>query len=263
MKLTHLTDAALLNDTKLLSQKERTLTTQILWHLREIDQRKLYADLKYSSMWDYATKELGYSDGTAFRRISAARALGAMPELEDKLHTGSLNLTAIATVLKEFQGVSTETKREVFAAIENKTSSQAKEIIREKSGQPKSKTTIEVDDETIDLLRELKALQPHKTDVLKDALKAAIDKAKQQKFKSLKATHLQLEVKPSTRGVQRKIFSKASHHCQNCGSRHTLEIDHIHPKALGGTNGASNLRILCRNCNQRAGIKAGLAMRPR
>ncbi len=85
MKLTHLTDQSLLKDTKSLAQKERSLRIQILWHLREIDRRKLYADLKYSSLWEYATQELGYSEGTAFRRITAARALGAMPELATKL----------------------------------------------------------------------------------------------------------------------------------------------------------------------------------
>ena len=261
MKLTHLTDQTLLKDTKSLAQKECSLKIQILWHLREIDRRKLYADLKYSSLWEYATKELGYSEGTAFRRITAARALGAMPELATKLHEGGLNLTAVATVLKEFKGDSTEKKREVFAAIENKTPAETKEIIREISGKAKSKITIEVDEETLALMKELKSLQPHKEDAMKDALKEAVEKAKQQKFKTLKKpNNLQMEVKPSARGVQRDVYAKASHQCQNCGSQHALEIDHRQPRALGGSSYPLNLRVLCRNCNQRAGIKAGLWM---
>lgn len=266
MKLTHLTDKTLLADTKTLAQKERTLTTQILWHLREIDHRKLYSDLKYSSLWEYTTKELGYSEGTAFRRITAARALGAMPELETKLNQGSLNLTALTSVLKEFKDESIEKKREIFAAIENKSPIEVKEIIRERAGKPKKKIAIEVDEETLLLIQELKSLQPHKTDAVKEALKEAVEKAKQQRFKTFKNLNLQLEVKSkvakksSIRNIQRELFVKAGHQCQNCHSKHALEIDHIHPKALGGSNHSTNLRILCRNCNQRARMKAGLSM---
>ena len=263
MKLTHLTDTTLLADAKSLAQSERTLTTQILWHLREIDRRKLYADLKYSSLWEYAIKELGYSEGTAYRRIAAARALAVMPELEEKLNRGSFNLTAVAAVLKEFKHASTEEKREVFAAIENKTPAQTKEIIQEKSKSPKKTVTVEVDEETFRLIQELKSLRPHQTDVVKEALKKAVEKAKQQKFKTLKRPSLQLEVRSSKRSSQRHVFAKAAHRCQNCGSKHALEIDHIHPKALGGSNNPANMRILCRSCNQRAGMKAGLSMIPR
>jgi hypothetical protein len=36
---------------------------------------------------------------------------------------------------------------------------------------------------------------------------------------------------------------------KRCGSRHMLEIDHTIPVARGGTNDASNLRLLCRQHN--------------
>lgn len=35
-----------------------------------------------------------------------------------------------------------------------------------------------------------------------------------------------------------------------CGSTGSLEIDHVHPKALGGSDSPSNLRVLCRAHNQ-------------
>ena len=34
-----------------------------------------------------------------------------------------------------------------------------------------------------------------------------------------------------------------------CGSTYQVEIDHIKPKAMGGTDEASNLRCLCRRHN--------------
>ena len=121
--------------------------------------------------------------------------------------------------------------------------------------------TIEVDEETCALIKELKSLQPHKEDAMKEVLKEAVEKAKQQKFKALKnPNNLQMAVPPSARRVQREVYAKANHKCQNCGSKHALEIDHRQPRALGGSHDPLNLRVLCRNCNQRAGMKAGLSM---
>ncbi len=261
MNLSHLTNQTLLLDTKSLSHRERHLTTQILWHLREIDKRRLYADLKYSSLWDYVTQELGYSSGTAYRRISAARALAEMPELESQLNQGDLNLSDIATVLKEFKGRPIAKKREVFKAIENKTPQETKAIIEAHTGR-KQKITIEIDEDTLKLIQELKALKPHEKDVLKPALEAAIHQAKQQRFKQLKAPRLQMEVR-SARSIRRHVFARDQHQCKNCGSTHALEIDHIQAKSLGGSNAPENLRILCRSCNQRARIRVGLRRKHR
>jgi len=34
-----------------------------------------------------------------------------------------------------------------------------------------------------------------------------------------------------------------------------IEVDHIYPIALGGTNEGSNLQLLCRFCNRSKGAK--------
>ncbi len=56
--------------------------------------------------------------------------------------------------------------------------------------------------------------------------------------------------------VRRAVFTKAGRCCENCRSERALEIDHIDPVALGGTDELNNLRLLCRNCNQRSAIRA-------
>ncbi|NUM89008.1 MAG: HNH endonuclease [Bdellovibrionales bacterium] len=55
--------------------------------------------------------------------------------------------------------------------------------------------------------------------------------------------------------LRRHIWQKARNKCENCRSVYALEIDHRIPRALGGTNNAPNLRLLCRACNQRAAIR--------
>jgi hypothetical protein len=43
--------------------------------------------------------------------------------------------------------------------------------------------------------------------------------------------------------------------CTNFGTRRHLNYDHIKPLALGGGTTSENLRLLCFQCNQRAGIR--------
>jgi 5-methylcytosine-specific restriction endonuclease McrA len=42
---------------------------------------------------------------------------------------------------------------------------------------------------------------------------------------------------------------------KKCHERGSLELDHIQPFALGGSNSVGNLRLLCRNHNQWRGMK--------
>ncbi len=55
--------------------------------------------------------------------------------------------------------------------------------------------------------------------------------------------------------LRRQIFQRDQGKCQNCGSKHALQLDHIRPYAQGGPTTLENLRILCRNCNRRHAIE--------
>ena len=103
MNLKLLTDRVLIEDTKILVTKEREVLVQLLHHLKEIDNRKLYSDLGYSSLFVYMTKGLGYSESAAGRRIQAARLLRSHPEIETKIENGSLNLTNLNQVSFSFK----------------------------------------------------------------------------------------------------------------------------------------------------------------
>jgi hypothetical protein len=61
--------------------------------------------------------------------------------------------------------------------------------------------------------------------------------------------------KESAAQTRREVFAKANNACENCGSTFALEIDHIHPQALGGTSAPENLRLLCKSCNQWAAVR--------
>lgn len=55
--------------------------------------------------------------------------------------------------------------------------------------------------------------------------------------------------------IKREVWKEADSKCVKCKSNYALETDHNTPVSLGGSSSIENLRLLCRNCNQRAAIK--------
>ena len=58
-----------------------------------------------------------------------------------------------------------------------------------------------------------------------------------------------------SKSTKHTVWGRDGARCTNCGSRQNLNIDHIHPVALGGDSRINNLRLLCFSCNQRQAIK--------
>ena len=125
--LKQLSNKELLAQTKLLVQKERHLHIQVLHHLKEIDSRKLYFEMGFSSLFDYAVRELGYSEGAAYRRIKAMKLCQNFPETESRLQSGRLSLSAACQLQTFFER---QAKR---ARDKEKVSIQASEKIESKN----------------------------------------------------------------------------------------------------------------------------------
>ncbi len=91
-----LSDRALLRQTSTLVRHERHLQGAVIDHLAEIEARRLYLQRGCSSLFDYAVRELGYSDAAAGRRIGAVRLCADQPGARERLRDGSLTLSAAA-----------------------------------------------------------------------------------------------------------------------------------------------------------------------
>ena len=91
-----LSDCALLRQTSTLVRHERHLQGAVIDHLGEIEARRLYLRRGCSSLFDYAVRELGYSDAAAGRRIGAVRLCADQPDARERLRDGSLTLSAAA-----------------------------------------------------------------------------------------------------------------------------------------------------------------------
>lgn len=265
MNLRHLTDKTLLADTKRLVEKERSLSIQILHHLKEIERRRLFSDLGYGSLFEYTVKELGYSEASASRRIQSARLLKEIPTIENKLKTGELSITNVALAALTFKNENVsdkETKIEILSKIENKTKRECEKALNELL--PTSKKValsfkIEFSEKNMELLEEIKGLLAHRRmkeeEIFFYVLSLSIEEIKKQKFK-LNAKFNTPVAKPCiTRSIpniiKKQVYERDQGRCVKCKSSYKLEYDHMTPFAHGGKTSLENLRLLCFSCNQR------------
>src|ERR1700761_4602828 len=117
-----LRDPKLIEITDGLVKKERSLLLIVLHHFREIERRRLFSDLKYKSLFDMLTSRYGYSERQAYSRINAMRVLKDLPQIEEKIQKGELNLTNLnlASSLFKQEKMPVSQKLEVLNQISNK-----------------------------------------------------------------------------------------------------------------------------------------------
>ena len=97
-----LSDRRLVQRLKELTAVEHQLEVVVIDHLRELERRRLYLSWGFSSLFDYATRELGYSEAAAWRRIKAMRLCGEVEGARERMRDGSLTLNAAALLQNAF-----------------------------------------------------------------------------------------------------------------------------------------------------------------
>lgn len=280
MNLKHLTDKALLADTKHLVVREREYLTKVLHHLKEIDKRRLYSDLGYSSLYDFCIRYLGYSEGNAHRRMQACRLLEDIPELGEKIESGVLTLSNIAQANSFFKQNSIEdasNKKIVLKQMENLSRSDGERMLFALSGENKgdkeiirrsscdtTRISVVLNDKTIEKCKNLMGLlgknwgYKELIDYMVDVATQELERKKFKVLRRIKASPPHVEVKRIvSNSVKREVYLRDKK-CVKCGSTSHLNFDHKQPRALGGKPDSHNIRILCFNCNQRARIEAKL-----
>jgi len=81
-----------------LVRRDHELLAELLAHLAELDQRRLYLDLGFPSLHAYCTTALGMCESTAGRRITAARVCRKFPEVLARVASGELHLSAVCSM---------------------------------------------------------------------------------------------------------------------------------------------------------------------
>jgi hypothetical protein len=143
--LLKLKDADLLEATRTRVAEEKNATLAVLYHLREVERRRLHLARGFQSLYDFATRELGYSPAAAQRRIDAMRLLREFPELVEKIQSGRIGLDSAARAQSFFKQESkvdrlftVQEKREVLAQLEGKSSRECERHLASLSSRPEA-----------------------------------------------------------------------------------------------------------------------------
>ena len=103
-RFSELGDQQLLDQTRRLAANQRCIDAHILDHLDEIDRRGLALRRGFSSLFDYAVRELRFTDAAAQRRIQAMRLCRRHGWVRASLQSGELSMTAAGQLEATFAG---------------------------------------------------------------------------------------------------------------------------------------------------------------
>ena len=103
-RFSELGDQQLLEQTRRLAANQCCIEVHILDHLDEIDRRGLALRRGFSSLFDYAVRELRFTDAAAQRRIQAMRLCRRHEWVRASLQSGELSMTAAGQLEATFAG---------------------------------------------------------------------------------------------------------------------------------------------------------------
>lgn len=139
ISFTRLSDAALLAEMRRLVASERHATAQLIAVLAELDRRRLYLALGYTSLFKYCLDALGLSEDATFARIEVARAARRFPCVVSHLEGGDLTLTALRLLAPHLTQENHET---LLAEARRKGIKDVQHVIARHNPQPPVPSTI-------------------------------------------------------------------------------------------------------------------------
>lgn len=116
-----------------LLSKSRRVESDLVAHIGEVDERRLYAREASPSMFAYCTEVLHLSEHEAYLRVTAARASRKHPVLLEMLSDGRLHLTAIGLLARH---LTRENRDRLLARACHKSKRQIEELLAEISPKP-------------------------------------------------------------------------------------------------------------------------------
>lgn len=264
-------------------KKEKEVLKEILSHIAEVDRRRLYLTLGYSSLYAYLTERMGYDGGSAHRRLDAARLSLVVPQVIEDIHQGGITLSQVTFLQKSLrqvkeQKVATQTKAEILASIKHKSFEQTQvevtkalniplkeapkvkhqadesvrlEVTLTKSQWEKMKTMRELLSNTLPSGEWDQVLEYLATKVIEQKRKVAVASNQNQNQKQTPpAKYLSPKLKQAVLLRDQCCQYKDKLSGKLCGSRWRLQSDHIQPIWAGGDHTLTNLQTLCANHNQ-------------
>ena len=138
--LSDLSDPVLIRNFGTLLGRERGVTAEMLAHLAEIDERRLYLPAGHDSMLSYLVQAWGLSEDSALSLIRAGRTARKFPAIFGALADGRLHLTAVILLTPH---LTAETAAELLTAAANNSKAEIKQLLAARDPRPDVPTRVE------------------------------------------------------------------------------------------------------------------------
>lgn len=134
-----ISDDELLRRLSDLLKQSRRVESELVAHIGEVDERRLFAREASSSMFTYCTEVLHLSEHEAYLRITAARASRRYPALLAMLEDGRLHLSGIGKLAPHLTDANCQ---EVLARATHKSKREIEELVAELVPKPDVPPTV-------------------------------------------------------------------------------------------------------------------------
>jgi 5-methylcytosine-specific restriction endonuclease McrA len=258
-------------------QNEKRELVMFLVELADFDARKLALELGYPSTLSCLVRELGLTESSACRRITAARLLARFPQIAPYLLSSRITLvglivlkdaldeTNVDELLERAAGLNDHELRQLVATAPAATVA-ADRVATSQEEDDLEVVTLRVGREFREELAAVSALLSHavpsgkREDVLLHVLRAQRRVLERRRHGSPKRASAPAACDTSKRhipaAVRREVFEREGGSCayvgdegRRCGSTVRLEYQHIVPFACGGPSSAKNLTLFCQPHN--------------
>jgi len=139
LRLESLSDDALLARLEEVATRARRAEAELIWHMAEVDRRRLYLREACPSMHVYATSRLHLSDAEAYLRIAVARTSRRFPAVLAMLADGRLHLSAIALLAPH---LSAENCEALLARAAHRSKREVEILIAEIAPRPDARSLV-------------------------------------------------------------------------------------------------------------------------
>jgi hypothetical protein len=132
-RLKSLADDELLAGLSRIVGRRNQITAEFLAFLAELDERQLFLDLGFASLFEYCLEKLGLCESTAGRHIAAARVCRNHPEAFALVASGALHASALSLLRKH---LSPENAVELFELCAHRSVRKVEELLAARFPRP-------------------------------------------------------------------------------------------------------------------------------
>ncbi|MEI9936697.1 MAG: hypothetical protein WDO69_05690 [Pseudomonadota bacterium] len=132
-RLKSLADDELLAGLSNIVGRRNQITAEFLAYLAELDERQLFLDLGFASLFEYCVEALGLCESTAGRHIAAARVGRNQPEVFGMVASGALHASALSLLRKH---LTPENAGELFELCKRRSARKVEELLAARFPRP-------------------------------------------------------------------------------------------------------------------------------